>query len=94
MCGPGLGRTENNVGAPVAGRSPGGQQGFQACCRSSSLLPGTPAAGVTLNPGPSAGCPALQETRTAGSSKELELPSHLLTAFWKPRAICSYCTVL
>lgn len=39
---------ENNVGA----RTLRGRQGFQARCRSSSPLPGTAPAGVTLSPGP------------------------------------------
>lgn len=48
---------ENNVGAWVSGRTLCDPRGFQACCCSSSPLPGAPAAGVTLNPGPGgAGC--------------------------------------
>lgn len=47
--------SENNVGAlPAAGRMRCDKPGFQACCRSSSLLPGTPA-GMTLNPSPQGG---------------------------------------
>lgn len=42
---------ENNVGALVTGRTPSDPRGFQACCSSSSGLPGTPAVVVTLNPG-------------------------------------------
>lgn len=37
------------------------RQGFQARCRSSSLLPGTPAAGVTLTQSPGLTSMALQE---------------------------------
>lgn len=42
---------ENNVGALVAGRMLCGQRGLQARCPGSSPQPGTPAAGLTLNPG-------------------------------------------
>ena len=42
---------ENNVGALVAGRMLCGQRDLQARCPGSSPRPGTPAAGLTLNPG-------------------------------------------
>lgn len=74
---------ENNVGAWVAGRTLCDPRGFQACCRSSSLLPGTPAGGVTLNPGPG-----------GLAAEELQLSSHLPMAFWKPRTIRSPSTVV
>lgn len=43
---------ENNVSR---GQDAVNEPGFQARCRSSSLLPGIPGAGVTLNPGPQPG---------------------------------------
>lgn len=46
---------ENNVGARMLWDT----QGFQACCSSSSPLPGTAAAGVTLSPGPQGWLPQL-----------------------------------
>lgn len=58
---------ENNVrGRQDAADKPG----FQACCRSSSLLPGTPAAGVTLNPVLQAASMALPEIWATDCSKE------------------------
>lgn len=43
---------ENNVSR---GQDAVNEPGFQARCRSSSLLPGTPGAGMTLNPSPQPG---------------------------------------
>lgn len=69
---------ENNVGTGTLWD----KQDFQACCHSSSLLPGTGAVGAPLSPEPLASV-APSEMWDTGCSQEPHLSICLLTAFWK-----------
>ena len=71
---------ENNVSR---GQDAVNEPGFQARCRSSSPLPGTPGAGVTLNPGPQG---------LHGSARNLgAFPPQLFGSWVPPPATTRWC---